>query len=217
MLLMASAASAQDSARPASLFTPCAEALQSPRFSSLRAMIPEGFADDAGCLRLNDREFVLLRDPSGPGNPFHYCDLRTSTPTCRPEPFAPYSFEVKAQFTSARGKQYLLWHSGGWTRGVYRDGFGIFSLVPKSIDPRGFAIYVLTGSEIFQGEDPSTADPCRDVGEEATEVTGYELSGEGTADLELRFKTRTIACKTKSESLELLRFRPKSGKFERVP
>ena len=108
------------------------------------------------------------------------------------------------------------WYDWQMKRGVFGDGYGIFSLVPKSIDPRGFDIYGLAGGVIFHGEDPATADPCRDVGDEATEITGYELLGEGTGDVELRFTQRRIDCKTREESQRVLRFRPRNGKFERV-
>jgi hypothetical protein len=213
----AAAARADEGPAQKSLFTPCAEALPTPEFAPLRAVIPGAFAESAGCLRLTNREFLLFAQPFGPGQPFHYCDLRTSAPGCKAEPHWFYAFETKQQFTGANGKRYMLWHTWQMKRGIYSDGYGIFSLVPRSIDPRGFAVYTLPGGMIFQGEDPANSDPCRDLGDEATEITGYELRGEGTEEVELRFTQRRIDCKTRQETLGLLRYQPKNGKFERLP
>jgi hypothetical protein len=217
LLVISAYAQAGESPAQKSLFTPCVDALRLAEFAPLRAVIPEGFIQTAGCLRLTPREFLLFAQPTGPGNPFHYCDLRGRSPVCEAEPNGFYAFDIKQEFTGARGKRFMLWHTWQMKRGVYRDGYGIFSLVPKSMDPRGFDIYALPGGVIFLGEDPSTADPCRDVGDEATEIMGYELLGEGTAEVELRFTKRRIDCKTRQETSGVLRYRPKNGKFEQVP
>lgn len=216
MMISMAAASADDAVAQKPLFTPCEQALSTPEFARLRPVIPAEFAESGGCLRLTNHEFVLFRDPEGPGRPFYYCDLREAAPSCKPEAFGPYAFEIKQQFSGANGKRYLLWYNWQLRRGVFGDGYGIFSLVPKSIQPRGFDIYGLAGGQMFQGENPATADPCRDVGDEATEITGYELLGEGTADVELRFTQRRIDCKTREQSQHVLRYRPSNGKFQSV-
>lgn len=216
-VLLGGDAAAQESPASKSLFTPCAVALPTAAFAPLRAVIPEHLAGSSGCLRLTNQEFLLFNQPDGPGNPFHYCDLRTAPPACKEEPHWFYTFEINEQFTGAHGQRFMLWYTWQMKRGVMTDGYGIVSLVPKSQAARGFEIYALSGGYIFKGEDPSTADPCRDLSEDATEITGYELRGDGSEDVELRFNKRTIDCQTRQESLSALRYRPKTGRFELVP
>ena len=200
---------------PPSLFIPCAQALATREFAPLRGVITDELRETAGCLRLDDRSFLLFSQPGGPGTPFHHCDLRATPPACTSEPLFSYAFEKKREFTGANGKRYMLWFNWQMKRGVYSDGYGIFSLVPKTVDPRGFAIYGLTGSELYRGEGDAP-DPCRDLGDHVNEITGYELLDEGTPAVELRFMSRAVDCNSRKETVEVERFRPVHGKFQRM-
>jgi hypothetical protein len=57
----------------------------------------------------------------------------------------------------------------------------------------------------------------RPLGDHVNEITGYELGGEGTADLELRFTSKSIDCSTRAETIRVQRFRPRNGRFEQLP
>jgi hypothetical protein len=216
LMMLAAVVHAQDATGHQPLFTPCAQALATREFAPLRGVIPEELRESAGCLRLDNAEFLLFSQPDGPGKPFRYCDLHAAVHECKEEPNWFYDFRNLRQFTGSGGKRYMLWFTWQMKRGVYDDGYGIFSLVPKAVEPRGFDIYSLTGGSLFKGEGDG-ADPCYEIGrDEVSEITGYELLGEGTADVELRFTKKIIECATKKESLRMERFRPKDGKFELV-
>lgn len=213
IVLVAAVARPQDSPRQSPMFTPCAQALSTREFAPLRSAIPDNLRDDAGCLRLDNNRFLLFSQPAGPGNPFRHCDLRAPPPACTQDGSFFYAFETLREFTGANGKRYMLWFNSQMKHGVYVDGYGIFSLVPRSIDPRGFAVYPLAGSTVFRGEGDAP-DPCRDLGDHVSEVTGYELLGEGTAHIELRFTSKVTDCMTHAESIEVKSFRPRNGRFE---
>jgi hypothetical protein len=111
----------------------------------------------------------------------------------------------------------MLWKTSRYRQGVYHHGYGIASLVPRSAESRGFDVYPLAAGAVFRGEDPATSDPCQGMGVEANEITGYELRGEATAEVELRFTERVVNCKSREETLRVKRFRPRAGMFEPVP
>lgn len=215
-MLMIAAANPQNAADSKSLFKPCADVLSKAELASQSDEFAEESRKAAGCLRLTNKEFVVFRAGTILETPFRYCGLRR-VPACEPEPFRPYSFDVEREFTGANGKRFMLWKTFRYRQGVYSHTYGIASLVPKSVELRGFAVYTLAGGVIFRGEDPTTSDPCQELGDEATEITGYELLGEGTADVELRFTERVVNCKTREETARLNRYRPQNGKFEFVP
>jgi hypothetical protein len=217
VMLMAVAAHAEPATVSKSLFKPCTDVLTRAELASMSGELAEQVRGAAGCLRLTNKEFVVFRgDNLILERPFQYCAVQR-VPECEPEPFRPYSFDVQREFTGANGKRFMLWKTYRYARGVYSHGYGIASLVPKSVESRGFDVYALTSGAIFRGEDPSTADPCQDLGDEATEITGYELLGESTAEVELRFTERVVNCKTQEETPRLKRYRPRNGKFELLP
>jgi hypothetical protein len=216
-LTLAATARAEGVAQSKSLFINCEYALQTREYAPLRAVIPEKLRESSGCLRLTNQEFVLFAQPGFREGPFFYCDLRSPSPTCEQVGFAPYSFDDKQEFTGAKGKKYMLWFTSRISQGYYSDGYGIFSLVPRSMQPRGFDIYALAGGRFFHGEDPSSSDPCRDSSSEVNEITGYQLFGEGTQNVELVFTEKVINCVSKEQTLRERRYRPKNGKFELLP
>lgn len=217
LTLMAAAVHAQAAADAKPLFEPCADVLTTAEVESLGGELSREGRESASCLRLTNNEFVVFNGGGTTRRLFQYCDARR-VPACEWEPFSPYAFDVVREFTGANGEQFLLWKTHQYHRGVHDHGYGIVSLVPKSADhPRGFAIYALVGGTLFKGEDSPLSDPCQDLGDEVNDITGYELSGEGTSDVELRFTERVVDCKTRKEKLWVNRFRPQGGKFELVP
>jgi hypothetical protein len=217
VMLMAVAAQPQPADVSKSLFKPCGDVLTKAELASLGGEFADEVRESAGCLRLTNKEFVVFRGSNLIlERPFQYCGVNR-VPACEPEPFLPYSFDVEREFVGANGKRFMLWKTYRYRQGVYNHGYGIASLVPKSVETRGFDVYALAGGVIFRGEDPSSSDPCQEQGDEATEITSYELLGEGTADVELRFTERIVNCKTKEEALRSKRYRPRNGKFELVP
>lgn len=216
LTLMSSTIPAKDATTSKSLFEPCSDVVTQAEIRSLRDDPITKNLESAGCLRLTNKEFVVFTGDAILESPFRYC-AAGRTPACEAEPFRPYAFIVVQEFTGANRKRFMLWRTYRYRLGVYSHAFGIVSLVPRSIEPRGFGVYTLVSGRIFHGEQSSTSDPCQDLGDEVNEIMGYELAGEGTADVELRFNERIVNCKTREETVSVRRYRPRNGVFELVP
>lgn len=211
------------SASPQDYFVSCDDALQTAPFSALRKQIEteSSIQQLDQCMRLSNKEFLVTGNPRGPfnGDPsnFFYCNAEMAPPTCVADKSYAYypSLGIIRQFSGRNNKQYVLWSTYLLRHGVETSGYGIFSLVPKTQDPRGYEIYTLpVGTYCSYSEERDCAcDNLPSATKESIRVTDPQILNEGQSSVSIVFKTITTDCSNFRNASRTVALVLKDGRF----
>lgn len=203
-------------------FVSCDDALQTTPFLALRKQLEteSSIQQLDQCMRLSNKEFLVTGNPSGPfnGDPsnFFYCNVENAPSCVADKSYAYYpSLGIIRQFSGRNNKQYVLWSTYLLQQGVETSGYGIFSLVPKTQNPRGYEIYTLPiGTYCSYSEEIDCT--CANLSpgtKESIRVTDPQIQNEGQSSVSIVFKTITTDCANLKNTSSTATLVLKDGKF----
>lgn len=143
----------------------------------------------------------------------YYCDVASDAGCVNHRDGSVYPNLTFVQRIEGPGnKQFLLFNNRFMRHGMVNSGYHVFQLVPKARNPRGYEFYMLAvGDHYFAGE--GGLPPCRDLAaeEEAVEVRGVSVIGEGSRGVTLQFVTFVTPCSGGESSERTVEFKIVDG------
>lgn len=176
--------------------------------------------NDAGqylCQRLNRHEFVYVSSEN-----FFFCKsisgVSLSCEKDREGYLYPDLTDVK-RFRGEKGKRFVLFKTERLSHGNYGVGFHVFYLTPKSLNPKGYAIFSFPGAGAFDrsdGEGKCATDD--DAGQNESNVVvamspPFEIINENERNVTVRFNQQLVKCKTGETFKQTLEYAWQNGRF----
>jgi hypothetical protein len=202
-LLMSRAAIAE------SLFDQCSEVIKSKGHQRLNQYFLDNNKQEDYCQRLNDYEFIYTT-----GTNFYYCNFKSKDEPCSADHVGYWypNLEVKARFSGANGKKFVLFKTSNLSHGIYGSGYQVFFFTPKTVAPRGYRILSLEDAGEYNGLYSDAGEICSNLNknDSATEPTNkkseYVIFNEGRNNVGIRFDQKMTSCATLQTSKQTLEF-----------
>lgn len=201
------------------LFERCENVIKNNEYSYLYKHFEKEKTSGVLCQQLDRYRFLYTNE-----NSVIYCSgSREDNLECRPHAEGttyPYIEKIK-EFATARGKIFVLFRTSSMSRGVYREAYSVFYLVPNKIDPRGYKLSILDGASVYNGLYSDEGKACSNLptNSVATQVSddGIKISGDTMHAPRIDFNRKNIKCENNIERNEKISYvwSPGNYVFER--
>jgi hypothetical protein len=202
-LLMSQAALAE------SLFDPCPEVIASKSYQPLNKYLLEKNKQADYCQRLNNHEFIYTTDTN-----FYYCNFKLNNEPCSEDRACSWypNLEIKARFSGANGKRFVLFKTSRLSHGIYASGYHVFFFTRKTENPRGYKILPLRNVGEYNGSYSDAGKICSNLNknDRAIELmdknSEYVIFNEGKTNVGIRFAQKMTFCETLQTSTQTVEF-----------
>jgi len=170
------------------------------------------------CLRLNSHEFLYTTDRN-----FFYCkSAKGASLTCAENEQGSWypDLNVVKKFSSAKGKQFVLFKTQRLSHGIYGEGYHAFFLIPKSVNQRGYTVFSFPNVGASNGSYSDSGEVCSNINPDTEAITPmnppFEILSENQSNVAIRFNQEITNCKTGQKSKQIMEFTWQTGRFEQT-